>query len=267
MKKDTIPKVIHYCWFGNNEKSDLIKKCLESWKNHLPDYEIIEWNEKNFDVNINKYTEQAYKEKKFAFVSDYARLWVIYNYGGIYLDTDVEVLKNLDCFLANTCFMAFEGDHGVNLGLIFGALKGNKVIKEIMNKYENCYFINEDNTVNTKTIVHNTTEILINYGLTLDSTIKQCIEGIQIYPSIYFCPDKRTRENLSYRDETFTVHHYDASWVKESHKKRLNNPFWCFFFRLAIRTGKKFRIILGNDRWEYIRDKYLKLLYNFVRGE
>ena len=126
-----IPKVIHYFWFGKKEKPEIFKKCLESWKKYCPDYEIKEWNEENFDVNVNNYTSQAYEKGKYAFVSDYARFEVLYNYGGVYVDIDVEFLKNIDSLLDENVFMGFEDRGQVAPGLITGAMKNEKFIKEI----------------------------------------------------------------------------------------------------------------------------------------
>ena len=267
MKTEKIPKVIHYCWFGKNTKSDLIKNCIRSWKDKLPDYEIIEWNEDNFDVNSILYTKQAYELKKYAFVSDYARLWIINNYGGIYLDTDVEVLKSLDKFLDNQSFMAFEGKHGVNPGLIFGSIKENKVLTEIMKIYEHNEFLIDNERENLTSIVQHTTNILLKYGLKLDCNLKQNIEGIEVYPVEYFCPSKKTREQQSYSSNTYTAHHYDASWIKDSHKKRLENPIWKFIFKIIALSGKICKKCFGQKRWEKFRNKYLIKIYDFARGQ
>ena len=131
-----IPKIIHYFWFGKKELPNIFNKCIESWKKYCPDYEIKLWTEDNFDVDIIPYCKQAYQKKRYAYVSDYARLYVLYNYGGIYLDIDVEMLKNIDDLLVNECFMGFEEGNKVAPGLILGTVKGNENIKNIMNIYE-----------------------------------------------------------------------------------------------------------------------------------
>lgn len=130
-----IPKTIHYCWFGRNQKSELIKKCIESWHKFCPNYEIIEWNEDSFDVHINKYVEDAYNNKKWAFVSDFARLWIVYNYGGIYLDTDVLLKGSIDNLLKYDCWLASDDVKYINTGLGFGAVKGQSLIEKIMMEY------------------------------------------------------------------------------------------------------------------------------------
>lgn len=145
-----IPKVIHYCWFGHNEKPELVKRCIESWKKYLPDYEIKEWNEENFDINLCDYVRQAYDEGKWAFVSDVARLWIIYNEGGIYLDTDVELHKNLDELLDYSCWFGCDDIRYINTGLGFGANKKQWLIGKILEDYYDKKF---DRTICN---VHNT---------------------------------------------------------------------------------------------------------------
>ena len=123
-----IPKKIHYCWFGNNPLPESVQRCIESWKKYCPGYEIIEWNEGNYNINKIPFIEKAYKEKKYAFVSDYARLDIIYNEGGIYLDTDVELIKNIDPLLEHSCFLALESCGAVATGLGFGSIKKHSFI-------------------------------------------------------------------------------------------------------------------------------------------
>ncbi len=141
-----IPKVIHYCWFGGGEKSRLMKKCIKSWKKYCPDYEIIEWNEDNFDVNGIEFTKGAYNAKKWAFVTDYARLDIIYKHGGIYLDTDVELLKPLDELLKYKGFFGFEEMGMVNTGVGFGAEKGNLLVKQMRDDYNNDVYSKDSET-------------------------------------------------------------------------------------------------------------------------
>src|SRR6187402_3325286 len=160
-----IPKTIHYCWFGKGKMPKLVNKCIESWKKHLPDYEIKEWNEDNFDVNIIPFTTEAYKSKKYAFVSDYARFKILYDEGGIYLDTDVEVFRNFDNFLDNETFTGFETIERVNPGIIMGAQKCNTFMKEMFESYNNCHFIKKDGSFNTETVAQKITSILIKSGL------------------------------------------------------------------------------------------------------
>lgn len=199
-----IPKVIHYCWFGGNEKSDLIKHCIESWKKNLPDYDIIEWNESNFDITINDYVREAYEYKKYAFVSDYVRLYAIYNYGGIYLDADVEVLKSLDGFLVYDGFTGYEDMYWAVTGTI-GCVKNNEVIGRLLEYYKDRKFIVDgyfDLTTNTQSI----TNIFIkDYDLVPNGKEQELKNyNFRIFPMDYFC------KNLS--ENTYTVHHFNASW-------------------------------------------------------
>ena len=146
-----IPKKIHYVWVGGNPKSKDIERCIKTWKKHLPDYEIIEWNENNFDINSNQYVKKAYEHKKWAFVSDYIRMYAIYNYGGIYFDTDVLVLDNLDEFLHNEAFIGYEDDN-YPFTAVFGAVKGHSLIKHILEMYDNISFDKENVITNTEMV-------------------------------------------------------------------------------------------------------------------
>lgn len=209
-ENNRIPKVIHYFWFGQNEKPEIFNKCLESWKKYCANYEIKEWNEQNFDVNINNYTSQAYQKGKYAFVSDYARFYVLYNYGGIYVDIDVEFLRNIDDLLKENVFMGFEDRGQVNPGLITGARKNEKLIKEILDIYDNFEkFPNYD---------HNICQIVTKYlketrGLQTESEEIQHLNGVTIYPFKYFCACDLITKKTCISKETYSIHHYNASWL------------------------------------------------------
>lgn len=200
-----IPKVIHYCWFGGNDKSQLINKCIESWKFYLPDYEIIEWNEGNFSIDINIFTNEAYQKKKWAFVSDYVRAYVLFNYGGIYLDSDVEIRNNLDCFLHHSAFSGFE-ERGFPFTALWGAKKLHNWPKMILDYYDSLIAFND--RTNTKII----SDFLIDY-YKVDPE-KDCIQELQddivIYPSHYFCL------NI---DLNYAVHHFEGSWLEINNHK------------------------------------------------
>ena len=126
-----IPKKIHYCWFGRGEKPKLARRCIASWKKFCPDYEIIEWNEDNFDINTNAYMQMCYEQKRYAFLTDYLRLLIIQEHGGVYFDTDVEVVKPLDDLLDSGAFFGFETDQYVNTGEGFGAEAGHPVVRQM----------------------------------------------------------------------------------------------------------------------------------------
>ena len=186
-----IPKVIHYCWFGGAPKSKSVLRCIDSWKKYCPDYEIIEWNESNIDIEMNLYTKQAYEEKAWGFVPDYLRLWIVYTHGGIYLDTDVQVIRSFDGLLDNKAFGGFEAGSlktglFVALGLGFGAEAGNEVIKEHMEQYDELLFLNPDGSKNKKPSPIYTTMLLSNYGLNRHSDVIQSCGEFTVYPTYYF---------------------------------------------------------------------------------
>jgi len=209
--KTGIPRIIHYCWFGGNHLPPLAVKCINSWKSFNPGYEIKEWNESNFDIDCNNYVKQAYAAKMYAFVSDYARFHILYNNGGIYMDTDVEVLRPLDIFLANKMFTGFERTDKVAPGLILGSEIKTNLMKVFMDGYKVRMFIDKTGNMDLTTVVDYTTEFLQRRGLLLNG-IKQEVEGIIIYPTDYFCPKSyETGECITTRN-TYTIHHFAGSW-------------------------------------------------------
>lgn len=202
-----IPKRLHYCWFGKNEKSSLINTCISSWKKYCSDYEIIEWNEDNFDLSINRFAKEAYEMKKYAFVSDYVRLYVLNEYGGIYVDTDLEIRKNIDVFLNNRAFSSFESKEYIQTA-IMGAEKGHPWIKELLDYYVNKPFVLNDKildmTPNPVIITKITKE---KYCLTLNNKEQILKDGIHIYPNYFFAVN-------NYYQKNYTVHHFNGSWVQ-----------------------------------------------------
>lgn len=202
-----IPKKIHYCWFGNNPLPESVQRCIKSWSQYCPDYEIIEWNEGNYNVNKIPFIDKAYKEKKYAFVSDYARLDIIYNEGGIYLDTDVEIINNIDSLLKHNCFLGFEFAGEVNTGIGFGAIQNHQFIYENMQYYHNTEF----DMNNIITCVNVTSSLLLEKGLqAIDES--QVIDDIYIYSTEYFCPLNYKTNELNITTNTYSIHHYDATW-------------------------------------------------------
>lgn len=213
-----IPKIIHYCWFGHNPLPELAQKCIASWKKYLPDYEIKEWNEDNFDVNIIPYTAEAYAAKKYAFVSDYARFWILYKYGGIYFDTDVEVIRSIDDVVAKGNFMGYEtnptGDDtgSVAPGLGLGVTSGLELVKKMLDYYEGQHFVHETIMRNQITVVHIATKVLHDNGMKNVLGIQQ-VGDVWIYPSEYFCPINVTTGRIHVEKNTRTIHHYAGTWV------------------------------------------------------
>ena len=220
-----IPKVIHYCWFGGAEKPALAKKCIESWRRFLPVYEIKEWNEANYDVHKIPYTSQAYNNRKYAFVSDYARFDILYTYGGLYFDTDVEIIKPLDEILEQGAFMGMEKDpdfklrspSAINPGLGLAVAPGLGLYKEILELYKGLLFLNEDGSMNQTTVVTYITNFLLKKGWNPVLGINN-FQGIKIYPSSYFNPKRMTGE-IVLTPNTYTIHHFAASWY--SPKQRI----------------------------------------------
>lgn len=207
--ENMIPKVIHYCWFGGNPLPDLAKKCIASWKKYFPDYEIKEWNESNFDLNCCDYVREAYEQKKWAFVSDYARFWILYHYGGLYFDTDVEVIKDMSNIVAQGAFMGCETPDKCAPGLGLGATPGLSLYKEILNLYKQTHFKREDDKL--PTVVDYMTLILINHGWKGKNNITQ-VDNIFIYPPEYFCPYNYTTGEWNITENTVSIHHYAATW-------------------------------------------------------
>lgn len=212
-----IPKVIHYCWFGRNPLPQLALDCIASWKKYLPDYEIKEWNEDSFDVNIIPYTAEAYKAKKYAFVSDYARFWILEQYGGVYFDTDIELIKPIDDILEQGSYLAFEGDVSrfakgsiaPGLGLAFEA--HHSFLRSMISLYGKLSFINPDGSINYKTICDYTTEYLYTRGLKRTFGV-QIIDGIHLWPSEYFSPTHFVTKRLHITSNTRSIHRDMRSW-------------------------------------------------------
>ena len=211
-----IPKIIHYCWFGGKKKPKTVKKCIKSWKKYCPDFEIVEWNEKNSKYTDCLYSKQAYDCKKWAFVSDYVRLCSLFEYGGIYLDTDYELIKPIDDLLLLKCFVGFETPNQVAAGII-GAEPKNPFIKEWLSSYSNRSFLGVDGTMDVTTIVHNLTHLLKNEGLELNNET-QTISNITVYSTQYFYPYDYVSKNTTITDLTYGIHWYDASWLTSKQK-------------------------------------------------
>lgn len=235
-----IPKIIHYCWFGGKPLPKIAEKCIASWKKYLPGYEIKRWDESNFDVNAIPYTREAYAACKFAFVSDYARFWILYHYGGVYFDTDVEAINNMDDIISAGNFMGVEQQNDERItvapGLGIGVIRENPLFGQMIEVYSRAHFLNDDGTPCLKNIVKITTEQLQKYGLRNISEIQECC-GFTIYPKDYFCPiDYDTRE-LKITENTRTIHHYAESWVPRStrFKNALSRLFGKRFMSCLIR--------------------------------
>lgn len=207
-----IPKIIHYCWFGKGEKPELALKCIASWHKHLCGYEFIEWSEDNFDITCNKYVEEAYNSKKYAFVTDYVRLYALYNMGGIYMDTDVEVLKSYDSFLHHHAFSGFESDGNVPTGMM-AAEKGSIWVEELLKYYDNKNFINFDGSYNMTTNTTVITNYMVEEGLVLNNSFQDFKGLVTMYPSDYFCPKDHRTGVVKLTQNSTCIHHFAGSWL------------------------------------------------------
>ncbi len=216
MSEQKIPKIIHYCWFGGNPLSETIQKCIESWKKFCPDYQIIRWDESNFDINCCDYAKEAYEAKKWAFVSDFCRFLVLEKQGGIYLDTDVEIIKPIDELL-DCSFVGFEGKSVVASGLIRGVAPNDKICSLMLESYRNDRFILDDGSYNLKTVCDRETEIFQDFGLKRNGTM-QTVCDTRVFPSEYFCPLDNVTWQLNITENTYTIHHYDSSWISDEKK-------------------------------------------------
>jgi len=215
-----IPKTIHYCWFGGKPLPELAIKCISSWKKHFPSYEIKEWNETNYDVHKISYTSEAYHAKKYAFVSDYARFDILHQYGGIYFDTDVEVIRPFDNILAKGGFMGLESKKTVAAGLGVGCNAGSDIIHQILESYNKLHFLNVDGSYNLKTVVDHVTTVLKKNGLKGKNEI-QFLDDLVIYPTEYFSPMLVKTRILNITKNTYSIHHYAGSWLSDEDLKRV----------------------------------------------
>lgn len=254
-----IPKMIHYCWFGRNPKPKLAEKCIASWKKICPDYEIIEWNEDNFDIeNCPLYVRQAYEMKKWAFVTDYVRLQVVYDHGGIYLDTDVELLKKPDPLLSWEAYFGFETIKQVNTGLGFGAVKHAEILQEMMQDYQDIPFILPDGSLDRTPCPERNTQVFLKHGLQQDGS-KQLLEGkIIVLPTIYLCPMDYETHLRKYSRKTISVHWYSASWCSEEEKIKNEHRVavvrrWVIKDAIIHAPNRMLKKLLGEKRYQKLK--------------
>ena len=215
-----IPKKIHYCWFGRNELPELAERCIESWKKYCPNYEIIEWNENNFNIESNLYVKEAYEKGKYAFITDYVRLYVLYEYGGIYMDTDVEVIKPIDKFLEHSAFTGCENDNYCVTG-IMASEKKHPWIGELLSLYDNKRFILQngkiDITPNTELITKST---ISEYGWKKSNNYQVLKNDLHIYPHETFCAKDWRNGKINITDNTYTIHNFAGSLITDKDKKK-----------------------------------------------
>ena len=246
-----IPKKIHYCWFGRGDKPKLAKRCIASWKKYCPDYEIIEWNEDNFDINTNEYTKWCYENKNYAFLSDYVRLLVVYRHGGIYFDTDVELIRNPDFLLENQAFFGFETDGKENLnpknadtntGLAYGSVASGLALEVMLKEYDPLL----DGKHGTVMCPKLNTEALVKLGLKRDGSYQEFSWGT-VYPKEYFNPYESTTGVLNKTEDTVSIHWYMGSCLTAMQKIRsvISKPLHRLF---GVDCFRIFKIIVKEEK-------------------
>lgn len=242
-----IPKVIHYCWFGGNPLPEEAVRCINSWKKYCPDYVIKEWNEKNFDIECCKYVREAYDAKKWAFITDYVRLYALVIEGGIYMDTDVEVVKPLDDFLHHQAFSGFQTVDSIPTG-IMACEKSFEPFAELLAEYDSREFITDNGELN---IIPNTvyiTNLFLKYGLRLNNSY-QVVRGFALYPSDYFCAKSYHTGIVHTTENTHTIHHFAGSWLTDESKRRkefrekMTEKYGYFIGSAIYKIAKTFKCI------------------------
>ncbi len=258
-----IPKKIHYCWVGDAPLPESAKRCIRSWKKYCPDYEIVEWNETNYDFTSVPYMNEALEAKKWGFVPDYARLEIVYSHGGIYLDTDVEIVRSFDPLLELPGFAGFQDETQVNFGQGFGAEAGNPVLKTLMESYRAMHFIGPDGTPDlTPSPKLNTDTLARSCGLVPEAGYQE-LDGLTVFPTEYFCPKSFADGVLRKTANTYSIHHFDASWFSDEKKQELRASWEhkqkrMRKLRRRERYGGAIRRVLGDDRWERLKQRFLK---------
>ena len=225
-----IPHIIHYCWFGGRPLPKSALRCIASWKKWLPGYEIREWNEDNFDVNAHPYTREAYAAGKFAYVSDFARYKILEEYGGLYFDTDVEVIASLDDLLEKGAFMGMEKAFPptVSSGLVMAVEPKHPIIQKMLIYYDNQTNLSKDSMLKAGLVVRGMTEIFIHHGFIPEDCYQE-VAQISIYPADYFDPMDNATGRVTLTPNTRTIHHYDRTWSNQS-------AFYIWLSRLWHRT-------------------------------
>ena len=239
-----IPKIIHYCWFGRGEKPELAVKCIESWKKYLPDYELKEWNEDNFDISQNQYVREAYENRKFAFVTDYVRLYAIYTEGGVYMDTDVEVVDGFDKFLHHHAFSGFETDGNVPTGMM-AAEKGSVWAKDLLTQYQNRVFVQPDGSFDMTTNTTVITNYMLGKGLVLNNQYQDFPGLCTMYPADFFCPKDHRTGKIKCSKNTVCIHHFAGSWLEHSFWNDIrHNSKMCLVRILGEKTASSLADVL-----------------------
>lgn len=252
-----IPKIIHYCWFGGNKKPKLAQKCIKSWKKYCPDYEIIEWNEDNFDLNYNAYVKEAYESEKWAFVTDVVRLFALVNVGGIYMDTDVEVLRPLDSLLQYEAVSGFEDE--THISTAFMALKkGHPMFKELLDEYQKVHFIKDDNSPDLTTNVTRITNACMKYGFKPNNQ-KQTVNGLTLLPNDYLCPKDFHSGKICLTNNSYVIHHFSGSWFDDNMQEKKLECWREHRKDLIIHfPNRALKRLLGEEKYEKLKNTVKK---------
>lgn len=253
MSIDKLPnKIIHYCWFGGNPLSELTKKCIETWKKYLPDFEIKEWNENNFDVNQCEFVKQAYEQKKWAFVSDYARFKALEEYGGLYLDTDMEITADISKYLENELFLGQEDSKLINAAVVWSKEKNNTHIKNIVKSYEEKEEFNATGDLYKESVPQVLSSYFKDFGFDKEKEEIQVIDEnkVYIYPMEYFYPLSYDHQHNKFTENSCMIHHFDATWISPMEKfktdmKRKNMKWVVYIIDFFIAIKRKIAFFIN----------------------
>lgn len=244
-----IPKIIHYCWFSKEPLSPMARKCISTWRKYCPDYKIRQWNSANFDMEINDFVKEAYQEKKWAFVTDFARMYILYHYGGIYMDSDVELCKNIDCFLDDPAFIGLESKRELSAGLI-GSEKGNSCIKVFLDYYNGRHFINPDKTLNQTTNVKIMTKnIADTYQVYFNGKKRKIGNIICVYPQDYFSPKSCHTGIIERTENTYAIHNFAGAWLNREQR------FWLWMMNFSAKHFGKAYADFFSVQFEAAKEK------------
>lgn len=255
-----IPKIIHYCWLSGDPYPNDIQECIDSWHEHLPDYDFMLWDMNNFDVSSVPYVKQAVDARKWAFASDYIRLWAIYNYGGIYLDSDIKVLKSFDGLLSEKAFTAFESG-GRIAAWIFGGEKGAPIFKELLDYYKDRNFLREDGSLEQIPNTIPTTKILVNHGLKACNKVQR-LDDITVFTEDYFSPFNPWTKKTVITDNSYAMHLFKGAWFWDKSDEEFMGRVEAYTdsFIGGKLIGKRFAIfgagILGHMVLDYVAKRF-----------
>lgn len=242
MLNNKIPKIIHYCWFGRNPLPSLAIDCIASWKKHLPEYQIMEWNEDNFPFHEYRFAQEALDARKFAFVSDVCRLYALKKMGGVYMDTDVEVIQSLNPFLSHTAFSGFENDDFVPTGIM--ASESNGIwVSELLDYYTDRSFVRLDGSFDTVSNTYIITQLMLEKGFVMNNLFQEINDYVAFYPNDFFCPKSYKTGKIELTNNSFCIHHFAKSWVSFGQK-------WKNIIKMKLMN------LFGYERIQFLIDRF-----------